>query len=270
MIPFKIVWLNGMPRSGTNWLSNIFNSNEEVNLKLAPLFSFAFKNSVNKHSTKAEWEDFFERVYHSDDEFINQRKKQSEGLIPVFPEKSPSPRYLAIKDTRHHNLTPVLLEMFEEIRFIHIVRNPCATIYSWLASSKEFPKGADPMKEWRTGDCRKTSEDEFWGFNDWVRLTRMYRALQARYPGKVMVVSYDLMVDDLAGQTQRMFDFAGLKAGGQTEKFLKLSQSSHMEHENSVFKDKQVKDRWVNNLDPLIIDTITRELKDTELDIYLK
>mgnify|MGYP000598251825 FL=1 len=68
----NVIWLNGMPRSGTSWLSQIFDSHPNVSFKLSPLFSYEFKNRVNERSTLKEWMQFFEEVSASDDEFVNQ------------------------------------------------------------------------------------------------------------------------------------------------------------------------------------------------------
>ena len=44
---FKIVWISGMPRSGTTWLSQIFAASPAVRMKACPLFSYEFKNILN-------------------------------------------------------------------------------------------------------------------------------------------------------------------------------------------------------------------------------
>lgn len=268
-VPFRIVWLNGMPRSGTNWLSQIFDSNEDVNFKLAPLFSYAFKNAVNKTSPREEWLKFFNEVYHSSDPFINQQQKRDSGNFPVFAKKKQAPGFLVIKDTRNHHLVPYLLELLDAIQFIHIVRNPCGAISSWLKNPREFPAGADPMTEWKSGKCRKKSEDEFWGFDDWKLLTMMYLDLQRKYPDKVKVISYEELVENPVDLARDMFDFCGLAFSEETRKFIAASQSTHSENDFAVFKDKSVKDKWKRELDPKIIEEIRADIAGTEMEEYL-
>lgn len=268
-LPFKIIWLNGMPRSGTNWLCQILDSNENVLFKMAPLFSYSFKNSVDNNSSKEEWIDFFEQVYFSNDEFINQVKKRSNGDFPAFLQKVARPEFMVIKDTRHHQLMARLLELFPSIKLIHIVRNPCGAIHSWLTASKEFPSTHDPMQEWRTGACRKINESEFWGFDDWKLLTLQYMELEKSYPDQVKLISYEDMVNDAHAVTRTIFEFSGLKITEQTEKFLIESQSTHSDLNYSVFKDKSVKDKWKNSLNVEIISEINRDLKGTVLEKYL-
>jgi hypothetical protein len=269
MSPMKVVWLCGMPRSGTNWLCQIFDSHENVNFKLSPLFSYAFKNKVGVNSTKEDWTKFFEDVYHSKDDFLNQTQKRADGIFPDFMVKRSFPEFLVIKDTRYHNLIPSILEHFADIKIVYIVRNPCGAINSWLLSKKEFPSHADPLKEWKTGHCRKIGMEEFWGFDDWKSLTKQYLDLERKYPEKVKVVSYEDIVEQSSLQTSIMFDFVGLNPSKQTEDFLMLSQTTHIEHGNAVYKDKSVKDNWKSSLAPEIIAAIKDDLEGTELEKYL-
>lgn len=268
MLPFKIIWLSGMPRSGTNWLSQIFDSHEKVNFKLSPLFSYAFKNRVGSNSSKEEWVRFFEDVYHSNDDFLNQKQKRADGIFPTFKVKGPEREFLVIKETRNHHLMPMLLELFEDIKVIYIVRNPCGAINSWLSSPKEFPSNASPKKEWQTGKCRKIGEGEYWGFDDWKLLTTQYMSYEKKYSNNVKVISYENLVERSSDITKNMFDFVGLKLSEQTKKFLFLSQTTHSNHSRAVFKGKEVKDKWKSNLDPEIIEAIRHELLGAKLEKY--
>jgi len=268
MLPFKIIWLSGMPRSGTNWLSQIFDSHETVNFKLSPLFSYAFKNRVGRNSIKEEWVRFFDDVYHSNDDFLNQTQKRADEIFPTFNIRNPNQEFLVIKETRNHHLISTLLELFEDIKIIYIIRNPCGAINSWLSSPNEFPQNAIPKEEWKTGKCRKTSEGEFWGFDDWKALANQYLGLEMKFPKNVKVISYENLVEQSSDITKNMFEFVGLNFSEQTKKFLYLSQRTHSNHSRAVFKSKEVKDRWKADLNPEIIDTIRRELLGTNLEKF--
>ncbi len=268
MLPFSIVWLCGLPRSGTNWLSQIFDSHEKVNFKLSPLFSYSFRNRVGINSSKEEWIRFFKDVYHSNDDFLNQTQKRVDGIFPVFNKKKSDLEYLVIKETRFHYLTPQLINIFPEIKIVYIVRNPCGAINSWISSEKEFPINANPFKEWKTGKCRKNREGEFWGFDDWKMLTNQYLDLEVVYPKNVKVISYENLVEQSFDLTNDLFGFVGLDLSEKTQKFLKLSQSTHSDHGNAVYKSKEVKDKWKTNLHPEIVAEILRELEGTRLEKY--
>ena len=262
----NIIWLNGMPRSGTSWLSQIFDSHPEVSFKLSPLFSYTFKDYVNKNSPKYKWIKFFNLVYISNDEFLNQSYRRNSGEYPFFQKEEL--KTLVIKDTRYHNLTDTLLKLFPKIKFVHIVRNPCGSINSWLKTPKEFPQELNEIDEWRTAKCRKTSIEEFWGFNDWLCLTKKYLKLQEDFPENVKVVFYENLVNNPLLVTKNMFDFVNLNLLNQTKQFIANSQESHNDSKYSVYKNVNVVNRWKKELNPIIRDEIIKDLKEHKLETY--
>ena len=240
---------------------------------MAPLFSYRFKNYLNERSTPGECRQFIHEVYHClNDEFMEQLKMKESGHYPTFEDKNGKPSHLALKHTRYHNLTPMLLENIPGIKLIHIVRNPCASIYSWISTAREFPENDDPLEFWRNGKNRKTSEEEFWGFDDWVKLTRYYLELQKEHPEQVLVVSYETLVNEPVSKTKEMFSFCNMNSlPSQTEKFLQDSLNSSSDNKYSVFRGQnEVLDKWKAKLPETIKDEIYTELKHTPLEVYLK
>ena len=266
----KLILLMGMPRSGTSWLSQIFDSHPDVRFKLSPLFSYKLKNAVGEKSTSQEWIEFLNKVYKTEDEFMDQTYRREAGDYPVFPEKKRKPRFLVIKDTRYHNLVKKMLRVVPDVKIIYIVRNPCGAIYSWLTTPKEFPEYADPLKEWRTGSCRKTGVEEFWGFNDWVSVTDIYMELQKKYPERIKIIQYEDLVDNAGKLTEEMFTFSGLRVVKQTLDFLKKSQFINSPNKYAVYKRPDVKYKWRQGLDKTIVDKIYKELKGTKFEKFLK
>lgn len=267
---FKVIWLNGMPRSGTSWLGQIFDSHPDTKYRLAPLFSFAFKNYINKNSTTGKWIDFFDQVYKIEgDEFLEQANRRINHQYPIFNNKRSIPKNLVLKHTRYHNLTNSLLKKNSDIKIIHIVRNPCAVINSWLSAPKEFPQNLDPKLEWKTGSCRKTGPEEFWGFNDWKILTKDYLKLQIEYPNNILVIKYEDLVKNSVEVTKKMFSFTNLFYNEQTDLFLHDCHERHDNNKYAVFKNKSVKDKWKNDLDPTIRDEIINDLTGTEYEEFI-
>ena len=262
-------WIAGMPRSGTTWLSQIFASSPDVRLKFCPLFSYEFKNALGENSTAADWEKLFLAVYHTNSEYLDQDYLRKQGLVPTFSEKRENPHYLIIKSTRFHNLTPHILKLNVQIKFIYIVRHPCATINSWLTNPFEFPDGADPMTEWRTGKCRKTGPGEFWGFEDWKTVTRQALRLSELYPDRFRILRYEDMVQDTPKCTKELFKYFGIHYGKQTDDFIKLSHSKHDKSNRSVFKNPNLSKPWQVMLPPSIISECLTDLKGTELEQFI-
>lgn len=265
----NVAWVSGMPRSGTTWLSQIFASSPDVRLKFCPLFSYEFKNALNEESTAEDWKKLFSDVYQTNSEFLDQEYLRKNGLVPIFREKNNNPRHLVIKSTRFHNLVPNILRLNDQIRFIHIVRHPCATIHSWLTNPNEFPLKADPMREWRTGVCRKTGPGEFWGFDDWKKVTTQALRLKEIYSDRYIITRYEDLVQETKSCTKVFFDHFDISYHKQTNDFIEQSHSKHEENARSVFKDPELIKPWQKLLDPSIVSACLAELKDTELEYFL-
>lgn len=268
--PKDVVWLCGMPRSGTTWLSQIFASSPQVRLKFCPLFSYEFKNLLDETSSANEWEKLFRDVFHRQSEYLDQDYLRKEGLVPAFTVKDASPSHLVIKSTRFHNLTPNILKLNKTIRFIHLVRDPRATIHSWLTNPYEFPANADPRVEWRRGSCRASGPGEFWGFDAWKFVNLQALDLQERHPDRFRIWTYEDLIADVATRVKEMFSFCGLAMHDQTVEFLRRSQNKHLENKRSVYKKPVNLSRWRCQLDGAIADACRYEVVGTPLAIFLR
>jgi hypothetical protein len=266
----RSVWVMGLPRSGTSWLGQIFDSHPDVRFKLSPLFSYAFKDALNNDSTREEIEQFLQEVYHREDSFLDQVDRRLQGDYPTFETKNIEPACLVIKENRYHNLIKHLLATCDKLQVVYIVRNPCGAIHSWLSCRNEFPEGAKPMEQWRSGAIRKKGkQEEFWGFDDWKLLTAMYQDMSRLEPDRVKVISYEQLVSNVVNTVTDMFSFAGLGMNSQTLSFLRESQLSTNKDSYAVYKEPGVAQRWQNELDPQIISVIIKDLAGSELEHYL-
>jgi hypothetical protein len=273
MSKLKVIWLNGMPRSGTSWTSQIFDSHPDVKFRLAPLFSYRFKKFLDENSDKEACKGFIKKVYnYSGDEFMEQLEMKREGHYPNFDNKNVSPSHLVMKHTRFHNLTNMLLKNIPNIKLVHIVRNPCATISSWLNTPNEFPPEDDPFEYWRNGENRKIAKEEFWGFNDWIELTRFYEKLTHQKPKKVTIIRYENLVKKTFKTVSDMFAFCGIsEIPDQTSKFLKDSKNTTSDNKYSVYRGQNdVLSKWKQNLPESIQQEIYNELQGTSLEKYLE
>jgi len=264
----QVAWISGMPRSGTTWLSQILASSPDVRLKSCPLFSYEFKNALDENSTAEQWEKLFMELYQTNSEFLDQDHLRKHGLVPTFEEKNEHPRHLIIKSNRFHNLAPRILKLNDQVQFIHIVRHPCATIYSWLSDPREFPEHADRMKEWRSGNCRKDGPGEFWGFDDWKKVTTQALRLSEQYPARHKLVRYENLVKNTERQARELFQFLQIPFEKQTRDFIGLSHSRHDDHKHSVFKNPELRNQWEAKLNSSIIAECMNEIKGSELEQF--
>ena len=80
---------------------------------------------------------FFIDVFNSDNDFLNQVNRVKKGDFVSFI-KDPNQNVLCIKDVRYHQLIEKIISLGEHVKVIHIIRNPCATIASWMSTEKEY------------------------------------------------------------------------------------------------------------------------------------
>ncbi|RJP38315.1 MAG: sulfotransferase [Desulfobacteraceae bacterium] len=264
----NIIWLTGMPRSGTTWISQIFASHPDIRVKFCPLFSYSFKNALDESATQAQWQDLFSKVFVTKDEFMDQEHLRKKGLVPAFA-KNPDPKTLLIKSNRFHHLTEGILKKCPDIKFISIVRHPCAVIHSWLSNPLEFPAGEDPKRQWRSGACRKTGSGEFWGFDDWKKVSLMHLRLASEWPARFFIQRYEKFLKDPLKTSQVLFDGLDLDLTQATRDFILTSQNRHDNRRRSVFRDPAKLPDWKTGLDQQIAAQIYTELKDTEFSVFL-
>lgn len=265
----KVIAIFGMPRSGTSFLGQVIDSCPEIAYRLEPIFSYKLKNLVDENSSREEFIDFFEKAFKSnEDEFMNQFEKRQKGYYPTFENKQPI--YLGFKTTRFHNILPTLMEHFsdEELKIISLVRHPCGAIYSWINHPKEFPQNLNYRDEWRSGNCRKTAKEEFWGFNDWIKIMNQHIELEKKYKN-FKIFQYENIIYNIEEEVKKIYDFAKLSYTEQTKRFLKESQCKNIEDPYAVYKDKSVTSKWKKHLDLDIQKEIIKEIKDTQLERFL-
>jgi hypothetical protein len=200
---------------------------------------------------------------------MDQQHLRKKGLVPEF-FKNPEPSVLLIKSNRFHHLTEGILRKCENVRFISIVRHPCAAIHSWLSNPVEFPVGQAPYKQWRSGTCRKTDIGEFWGFGDWKMITSLHLKLAREWPERFLLERYENILKTPVERTKALFAKLGLEITQSTTDFIAASQGYHDTHRQSVYKDPSKLNDWKTNLDKNIADQIYQELKNTELAVFLR
>lgn len=268
--PNNVLWLGGMPRSGTSWLAQILASHPDTRLKLCPLFSYEFKNALGTDSSLEDWNRLFADVYRTRSEYLDQDFLRRDGLVPRFEQESAAPAWLVIKSVRFHELWAHAVTMGVEAKTLLIVRDPVDSIASWVFNDREFPPSADIEREWRSGACRKTAAGEYWGFDDWLRVTQLHVDLERRYPESVRLVVYDDLVRAPHDAMQGILAWLGLEPHEQTRQFVERSQARHSDDPRAVFKDPSELDRRRRRLPDHIAETIRAEVSATPLARFLR
>lgn len=265
----RVIIICGMPRSGTSWLGQVFDSSPEVAYRMEPLFSYSFKNIINITSSAEEIENFLDGVYRTNDEFIHQKENRYKGIYPEF-NKNEKAGILVFKTTRHHELLRKYIEAVDNLQIVSIVRHPCAVINSWIHSYNEFEKkGCSIAKDWKTGACRKGEVGEYWGFNDWLSVTNGHVELSNEY-SNFNILKYTDLVQTPEDTVKILFRNLSIQYVEQTAGFLEVCHSTHNDNPYSVFKSKSVETKWKAELDVRIQQEIINCTTAANLDQFLQ
>lgn len=260
------VAIHGVPRSGTTWLGEIFNSSPRVIYKYQPLFSYAFKDFLGPDSARQEIDAFFEALRTSEDAFLDRTEERARGMLATFTKEEPT--HVVYKEVRYHHILHNLLRRAPDVRLVACVRNPLSVINSWLRAPREFRSdlGWQAHEEWREAPKKNLDRpEEFNGYERWKEATRIFLDLGHRYPERVRVVEYRELLADPEREVARLFGFCSLPVGEQTRVFLDRSTSESHPDAYSVFRAGQSDEKWQAELDPAIADEILADLAGTPL-----
>ncbi|MFM9824803.1 sulfotransferase domain-containing protein [Flavobacterium sp.] len=264
----KRIAIHSVPRSGSTWLGEIFNSNPDVIYKYQPLFSYAFKDRLTTKSSVKEIIEFYKEIGESNDDFLNQIEARKKGKMTFFKKKDYI-KSIVYKEVRYHHIIENLLINDSEIKVIGLVRNPLAVINSWLNAPKEFKKdlGWDLQEEWRYASKKNQNKpEEFNGYEKWKEVTKLFLDLKQRYPNQFCMVNYDDLLQNTEKEVVNLFEFCGLVINAQTKSFLTESKKINHSDAYSIFKSKRTDNIWRESLPKFIIDEIFNDSDFIELN----
>jgi len=267
--PNNIIAIWGVPRSGTTWLGQIFNSSPNTLFRYQPLFSYAFKNYISNISTLEEIISFLDGITETKDDFILHGLADRQERNYLDFDKAESPTHLVMKHVRYHNIIENLLKKINNIKIIGIIRHPCATINSWIRADKEFNPAWNPLEEWQFAEKKNMQKaEEYYGFEKWKEAVLNFVALQQKYPDNVYLLKYEELNHAPLYVIKDIFSFSCLQLETQTINFINRS-TSELGGTYSVFRKKCGDNTWKHQLSPLIIEKIYQDLTGTEFEEYL-
>jgi len=265
----NIIGIHGVPRSGTNWLGQIFNSHLDVNFKFQPLFSYAFKDYLDENSTKEEIQQFFEEIAISDDYFLNLKDPVIHQNYPDF-SKSESYSTLVFKQIRYNHVVENMLSKNQVIKFVFIIRNPLAVMNSWIHTVMEFKPEWDLDQEWKKAEKKNQNRvEEYFGYNKWKEAGNIFLDVHEKYPDRTMIINYNDLLLNTEPTVKKLFAFSNLSFDGQTKIFVEESKQRNDIDPNSVYKQKINDNAWKQNIPYYIIDAVRKDLENDRLAIYL-
>ena len=76
--------IHGVPRSGTTWVGELFNSSPNVCYCYQPLFSYALKGYLDNSTNSVRVDKFYEELAVTGDSYIAQSEGQNLWQITCF------------------------------------------------------------------------------------------------------------------------------------------------------------------------------------------
>ena len=253
-----------VPRSGSSWLGQIFNSHPNVEYKFQPNFAYSFNYSLTENSSKFQIKEFYEQLIKTQDHFVNAEITISTQKGLQFKKETAST--LVFKETHYINVLENLLQN-SETRIIGLVRSPFAVINSWVKIPKEFNPEWSIKEEWKDGSKKNQNRNyNFFGFNKWKEATKLFLRLQKEFPEKFKILNYSDLLDRKEEITEDIFSFCSLEFSDQTKLFLNQSNKIEDADAYSVFKKKDNDDGWKDELPNFIIEEIMGDKEFQELN----
>ncbi|WP_409029139.1 sulfotransferase domain-containing protein [Gracilimonas sediminicola] len=252
----KHIAIFGVPRSGTSWLGQIFNSSEYVAYRYQPIFSYTFPFSIEKDSDKEDINKFHEKLLETDDPFVCQKQNISGNKTPDFHKKEIT--HLVWKEVRYLETMETLLSN-SDTKIIGIVRHPCGVLKSWMKAPKEFDDNWDIMKEWQFAKKKNTTEHDYYGFEKWIESTVQMLMLQEKFSSRFRLVTYEDLLKDTFGETIRLFEYCKIPFSNQVKGFINDSTSKSSDDPYDVYRSNKRSDEWKEVLPSDIVEGILND-----------
>lgn len=265
----KKIAIFSVPRSGSTWLGEIFNSSKSTKYCFQPLFSYSLKSFLHEDSTVDDVEAFYQKLADSEDEFICQSQKRKDGILPIF-HKLVKPSAVVFKEVRYINIIEKLLEVDTEIKVVGLVRNPLSVMASWFNAPKEFNPAWNIDEQWFSGELKNQGKlEEFFGFERWLASTKLFVRLQERYPDRFKLIKYSDLVASTESTVSQLFRFAHLESDAQVLDFIAESKLKQVDDTYSVYRNNQGDDKWKSVISEPISRQIVAILKENDLETFL-
>lgn len=264
MVKMNKIALFSVPRSGSTWLGQIFNSHPKVLYRFQPNFAYSFDYSLTEHNSTEEIAYFYEKLINTQDPFVNAKLTISSKQGLSFQKVEPTT--LVFKETHYINVIQNLIEK-TDTKVVGLVRSPFSVINSWLKLPKEFNKDWSVKEEWY--DAPSKNDDKahyFFGFKKWKEATALFLKLEKEYSSQFYLLSYDSLLQNKMYEVKRVFDFCDLSFDEQTQNFLIQASQKEDQDPYSVFKQKTEDNKWENELPRFIIDEIKEDKEFQKLN----
>lgn len=263
----KNIAILSVPRSGSTWLGQIFNSSPNVLYRFQPNFAYSFPLSLRENSNEHEINTFHKELINCNDPFVAGQISISGKGTPRFRKNDY--KALVWKEVHYLFLSRTLLSN-SDTYVIGLVRSPLATLASWISVPKEFDPAWKVSEEWLEAPLKNEGKAiNYFGYKKWKEVALLFEDLKAEFPERFRMLTYDSLLHQTNEKIEELFYFVGLDFSQQTAEFLENSRSRSVRDAYGVFKQRNKDDEWKTRLPHDIIRAIQEDLRGTSLEKYI-
>lgn len=257
----RIIGIFGVPRSGTSWLGQIFNSSPETRFAYQPMFAEVFRDQIHARSTACEMREYLKKIYDLQEDFLTQDDGRPKSRKLVFGKTSKEPEAFVFKEVMYLYMIPRFLRNLPEMKVVLLLRNPYDVLKSWYNAPKEFYPEWNIEDEWRFAQSKNWFLPErYYGFHRWQESVMLATQLKSEFPDRAYVLKYEDLNDMPVKCAKQLFEFSGLAWQDQTEKFIVQSRSKTESDPYSVFRNPDDRTSSMSELPDSVREKIDREM----------
>lgn len=257
----KVIGIFGVPRSGTSWLGQIFNSSPETRFAFQPISTEVFRDKINVRNSGEEMWSYLQEIYESQEDFLTQQDQKEKGKRFEFNKERNRPDTFVFKEAMYLYLIPHFLRKISDMKIVLLLRNPYDVLRSWYNAPKEFYPEWDIREEWLFAQRKNWFLPErYYGYHRWKESILLANQMSKEFPDRVYIIRYEDLDADPFKYAEDLYNFCELKWQNQTKKFIQESRSRTETDPYSIYRNPLERKDMLRELPEEIIEKIRRDL----------
>lgn len=224
-----------------------------------PLHSYSFPYALDRFADYQTILQFNSLLAQSGDPYLSTGQAGEAFGGGVVPDNQVLSKRLLIKETHCFQEMANVLRRLPEASLIGVVRNPVATIASWVNNPGEFRPEWSALEQWRDATLKNAEHPgNMFGFESWKKCLRELAELKKEFPDRVVVVKYEDLLKHRSRLFGKLYDFLGLADKNLGQERLQETSTYSSSHDHSVFRTQPRHGH--GTLQPEIVQQIEREM----------